>query len=69
MFPMSEHCQEKGESVHDRRWPLSGIETFRFYEDDYEYEIFSVLSRACTSTSVILVENRDSRSHSTTIFS
>ena len=70
MFPMSKHCREKGESVHDRSWPPSGMETFRFYEDNYEYEIFSMLSsyRACALTSVILVRNRNSHSYSTTIF-
>ena len=60
---MSEQCREKGENVHNWTWPLSGIETFRFYEEDYEYEIFSMLRRARASTSVILVGNCDSHSH------
>ena len=61
---MSKHCREKGESVHDRAWPLSAIVTFRFYGEDYEYEIFSMLSRARASTSVIMVGNRNSHGHS-----
>ena len=60
---MSKHCREKGENVHDRTWPPSGIETFRFYEEDYEYEIFSMLSRPRASTGAILVGNCDSHSH------
>ena len=60
---MSEQCREKGENVHNWTWPLSGIETFRFYEEDYEYEIFSMLRRARASTSIILVGNCDSHSH------
>ena len=60
---MSKHCREKGENVHDRTWPLSGIETFRFYEEDYEYEIFSMLTRPRASTGAILVGNCDSHSH------
>ena len=60
---MSEQCREKGENVHNWTWPLSGVETFRFYEEDYEYEIFSMLSRARASTSVVLVGNCDSHSH------
>ena len=61
---MSKYCWEKGDSVHDSSWPLSAIETFRFYGEDYEYEIFSMLSRSRASTSVILVGNRDSHGHS-----
>ena len=46
------------------------LESFRFRdEDDYEYEIFSMLSIAHAWTSVILAEKRDSRRHSTTSFS
>ena len=41
------------------------MESFRF-EDDYEYEIFSVLSSAHAWASVILAGKRDSRRHSTT---
>ena len=45
-------------------------ESFRFWdEDDYEYEIFSILSIAHAWTSVILAEERDSRRLSTTSFS
>lgn len=61
---MSENYREKGESVHDLTWPLLGKDSFRFYEDEYEHEIFSMLSRACAPTSVILAGNRDSHSHS-----
>ena len=60
---MSEQCREKGENVHNWTWPLSGVETFRFYEEDYEYEIFSMLSRPRASTGAILVGNCDSHSH------
>ena len=46
------------------------LESFRFRdEDDYEYEIFSMLSIARAWTSVILAGKRDSRHHSTTSFS
>ena len=46
------------------------LESFRFRdEDDYEYEIFSMLSIAHAWTSVILAGKRDSRRHSTTSFS
>ena len=46
------------------------LESFRFWdEDDYEYEIFSILSIARAWTSVILAGKRDSRRHSTTSFS
>ena len=46
------------------------IESFRFWdEDDYEYEIFSVLSSASAWANVILAGKRDSRRHSTTSFS
>ena len=38
-------------------------------EDDYKYEIFSVLSIAHAWTSFILAGKRDSRRHSTTNFS
>ena len=37
--------------------------------DDYEYEIFSILSSARALTSVILAGKRSSRRHSTTSFS
>ena len=46
------------------------IESFRFWdENDYEYEIFSVLSSARAWTNVILAGKCDSRRHSTTSFS
>ena len=46
------------------------IENFRFWDkDDYEYEIFSMLSSAHAWASVILAGKRDSRRHSTTGFS
>ena len=46
------------------------LESFRFWdEDDYEYEIFSILSIAHAWTSVILAGKRDSCRHSTTSFS
>ena len=49
---------------------FSTIESFRFWdEDDYEYEIFSVLSSTSAWTSIILAGKHDSRSHSTTSFS
>ena len=45
------------------------LEGFRFRdEDDYEYEIFLILSIAHPLISVILAEKRDSRRHSTTSF-
>ena len=45
-------------------------ERFRFLEeDDYEYEIFSILSIGHAWTSVILAGNCDSRRHPTTSFS
>ena len=45
-------------------------ESFRFYdENDYECEIFSIVSSARASGSVILAGKRDSRRHSTTSFS
>ena len=43
------------------------IESFRFWdEDDYDYQIFSILSSAHAWASVILAEKRSSRRHSTT---
>ena len=46
------------------------LESFRFWdEDDYEHEIFSILSSALSKTSVILAGKRGSRRHSTTSFS
>ena len=48
---------------------FQGIESFRLWdEDDYEYQIFSILSIAHAWTSVILTGKRDSRRHSTTGF-
>ena len=44
------------------------IESFRFW-DEYEYEIFAVLSSALAWTNVILAGKRESRRHSTTSFS
>ena len=38
-------------------------------EDDYEKQIFSILSSARSLTRVILAGRRDSRRHSTTSFS
>ena len=53
-----------------RIWILVKKHTLRFFdEDDYEYEIFSILSIAQAWTSVILAGKRDSRRHSTTSFS
>ena len=47
-------------------WWWRIVESFRFEdEDDYEYEIFSVLSSARAWAIVILAGNRGSRSHST----
>ena len=45
------------------RWASSVV------EDDYEKEIFSILSHAPALTRVILTGKRDSRRHSTTSFS
>ena len=46
------------------------LESFRFRdEDNYEYEIFTVLSISHAWTNVILAEKRDSRRHTTTSFS
>ena len=46
------------------------IGSFRFWdEDDYEYEISSMVSIAHALTSFILAGKRDSRHHSTTSFS
>ena len=48
----------------------SKIESFRFeHEDDYEYEICSILSSARQWAGVILAGKRGSRHHSTTGFS
>ena len=47
---------------------ILSLESFRF-EDDFEYEIFSILNIARAGTSVILAGKLDSRSHSTTGFS
>ena len=44
-----------------------GLESFRFY-DDYEYEIFPMLSSARGRTGVILAGKSDSHRHSTTSF-
>ena len=46
------------------------IESFRFWEeDDYDYQIFAILSFAHAWASVILAGKRDSLRHSTTSFS
>ena len=46
------------------------LESFRFWdEDDYENEIFSILSSARAWTNVILAAKCDSHRHSTTSFS
>ena len=46
------------------------IESFSFQdENDYEYEIFSIVSSACAWGSVILAGKRGSPRHSTTSFS
>ena len=46
------------------------IESFRSWDkDDYEYEMFAVLSSARAWTSVILTGKRDSHRHSTTSIS
>ena len=47
---------------------ILSLESFRF-EDDFEYEIFSILSIARAGTSVILAGKLDSRRHSTTGYS
>ena len=53
-----------------RIWILVKKRTLRFFdEDDYEYEIFSILSVAQAWTNVILAGKRDNRRHSTTSFS
>ena len=45
------------------------IESFRFQdEDNYEYEIFLILSSACVWTNVILMGKHDSRRNSTASF-
>ena len=50
--------------------PDNTIESFGFWDDDdFEYEIFSVLSIAHAWTSVILAGKRGSRRHSVTSFS
>ena len=50
--------------------PDNTLENFRFSgDDDYEYEIFSILSIAYAWTSVILAGKRGSRRHFTTSFS
>ena len=46
------------------------LESFRFRdEDNYEYEIFTILGISHAWTNVILAEKRDSRRHTTTSFS
>ena len=46
------------------------MESFRFYdENDYEYEIFSIVISAHAYRSVTLAGKRGSRRHSTTSFS
>ena len=53
-----------------RDWDFLILESFRFWdEDDYEYEIFSILSSALAWTNVILAGKCDSRRHSTMSFS
>ena len=48
----------------------NSLQSFRFWEedDDYEYEIFSILGIAHAWTSVILAGKRDSLGHCTTSF-
>ena len=49
-----------------RDWDFLILESFRFWdEDDYEYEIFSILSSALAWTNVILAGKGDNRRHST----
>ena len=46
------------------------MESFKFWdEDDYEYEIFSILIIAHSWISIILAGKHDSRPNSTTSFS
>ena len=48
---------------------ISLLETFRFYdENDYEYEIFAIVSSARAWGSVILAGKRGSRRHPTMSF-
>ena len=55
------------QAINSQKRGCLKIESFRF-ENDYEYEIFSILSSARARTRVILAEKRDSRLHSTTSF-
>ena len=49
---------------------LKKIQSFRFLDaDDYENEIFPILSRTCAQSNVILAGKFDNHRHSTTRFS
>ena len=56
------------EALHSNTYKQ--IESFRFYdENDYEYEIFSIVISAQACRSITLAGKRGSRRHSTTSFS
>ena len=48
--------------------PSSVLESFRFKDENYENEIFSILSGARARTNVILAGKCDSHRHSSTSF-
>ena len=65
-------CHNNVAVLRQKSWLriVSSNITFRFHdENDYEYEIFSILRSARAWNSVILAGKRDSLRHSTTSFS